>query len=56
MAYYPVRTIYYFDQLVEADTQEEAMLKAEQTQPTAYDTEMLGLYEIDRIAEGQPVS
>ena len=53
---YPVRTVYYFDQLVEADTAEEAMLKGEDTQPSELETERLGLYEVDRKAEAQPVA
>lgn len=56
MAKYPVRTTYYFDQVVEADTAEEAMLKAEDTQPSLRDTEFLGLYEADRTAETEPVT
>lgn len=55
MAQYPVRTVYYFDQVVEADTSEQAMLKAEDTQPDIYVIEQLGLIEIDRTAESVPV-
>lgn len=59
MAQYPVRTVYYFDQLVEAETAEEAMLKAEATQPDPDELASLGFdgfYEVDRTAEAQPVS
>ena len=56
MAQYPVRTVYYFDQIVEAETAEEAMLKAEDTQPSTAETEALGLDEVDRTAEALPVA
>lgn len=55
MAYYAVRTTYHFDQIVEAETPEKAMLKAEDTQPPASITEDLGLIEVDRTAENEPV-
>jgi hypothetical protein len=55
MAYYSVRTTYHFDQIVEADTPEQAMLKGEDTQPSASITEDLGLIEVDRTAENEPV-
>lgn len=54
MAYYPVRTVYYFDQIVEAETAEQAMLKGEDTQPNHMVIEALGLVEIDRTAEDSP--
>jgi len=56
MAQYPVRTVYYFDQVVEADTAEQAMLLGGDFQPSEHDVWSLGLTEIDRTAESEPVS
>ena len=56
MALYAVRTTYYFDQIVEADTAEQAMLRGEDSQPEAHLTEELGLVEIDRTAENEPLT
>jgi hypothetical protein len=56
MAQYPVRTVYYFDQVVEADTAEQAMLLGEDFQPSSNEIWSLGLTEIDRTAESEPVS
>lgn len=55
MAYYAVRTTYHFDQIVEADTSEQAMLKAEDTQPDYRMMEDMGLIEVDRTAEFEPI-
>jgi hypothetical protein len=56
MPHYPVRTVFHFDQVVEADTPEMAMLAGEDTQPGADIIERLGLIEIDRTAEQAPVT
>ena len=56
MALYAVRTTYYLDQIIAAETAEQAMLKAEDTQPPAEVTEGLGLIEIDRTADNEPLS
>lgn len=56
MAVYPVRTIYYFDQLVEAETAEEAMLKGEANEPDEAYMDHFGLVHIDRTADNKPLT
>lgn len=56
MPEYAVRTVYYFDQVVEAESAEEAMINAGDLQPSEGETDRLGLYEVSRVAEDEPVN
>ena len=49
MAQYPVRTVYYLDQVVEADTAEGAYLAADRTELDEVTLERLGLTFADRL-------
>ena len=49
MAKYPVRTVYYLDQVIEAETAEEAYLKADETELDEISLERLGLTFHDRL-------
>ena len=53
---YEVVTTYTFTQLVMAETAEQAMLQAEDSQPNLEITEALGLVEVDRTANNQPLT
>lgn len=53
---YEVVTTYTFTQLVDAETAEQAMLKAEDSQPSLEVTERLGLVEVDRTAKNEPLT
>lgn len=53
---YEVVTTYTFTQLVPAETAEQAMLKAEDTQPDIMLTEAIGLVEVDRTAKAEPLT
>jgi hypothetical protein len=53
---YEVVTTYTFTQLVMAETAEQAMLQAEDSQPNAEITERLGMVEVDRTANNQPLT
>lgn len=53
---YEVVSTYTFTQLVMAETAEQAMLQAEDSQPNLEITEALGLVEIDRTANNEPLT
>ena len=53
---YEVVTTYTFTQLVMAETAEQAMLQAEDSQPNAEITERLGMVEVDRTANNEPLT
>lgn len=55
MEYYAVRTTYHFDQIVEAESSEQAMIKAEDTQPDIRMMEDMGVIEVDRTADPEPI-
>ena len=52
---YPVRTVYYLDQVVTANTAEEAYLKADETELDETTLDRLGLTFADRqtVSESQ---
>lgn len=53
---YEVVTTYTFTQLVMAETAEQAMLQAEDSQPNLEITERLGMVEVDRTANNEPLT